>query len=318
VKRLSFAASHTTAPGALNPTFRLGDVVLAEGETDYRLPANTSAVDLVLSEATIGMWAVLDTCKLGRESTLAVIVDLECPGFDLRTTLLHETLDTRRRETSLGDTLLESIPGSIVSEGFDLKMELIAVDPVRTSPIGCATRGGVLSTWQTRIPPRNRTSTFPIEESADEPSLWRLEMTVDDPDDLERPTRAALRLFVDSTRLDSLFGRDADDTAQDQAISWIRAEAFTDIVTHVLVNRSLRAHFSDLLSRAPDRAAVPDERSVGFNLYVLLARTTGPRLDEWYERLVTDPVGTTREIRSKFGTAPVPSGNRRTKGSVGR
>jgi len=318
VKRLSFASSHLTAPGALRPTLRLGGTVLMEGESKYQMPARTTAVDLVLSELVVERKAVLTQCALGDDSTLAVVVDLECSGFDLRTTLHHEVLNPKRRVTTLSDLQIASVPEPIVSEGFTLKVGLIAVDPVRTSPVGCATRGGILSSWETRIPPLNMTRTFPIEESADEPSLWRLDLEVDEPDDLDRPTRAALRLYVDSGRLGSLFGTDADETTQEQAIAWIRAEAFTSIVTHVLTVQSLREHFAGLLSRNPDAHQELDPRSVGYTLLVLLMRTIGSDLDEWHDRLVGDPVGTNRDIRARIGASERTSGTPRPKGSVRR
>ena len=303
MRRYSFASSHLTAPDALAPSLHLGDVRMMKGETHFKLPPVMESVDLVLTELVIETKRVLEECSLGRTSTLAVVADLECPGFDLRTTVFHEPIECAKKETSFSDVTICSIPAPIVAEGFTMKLSLIALDPVVTSPAGCTTRGGVLSTWESIVPPRNRVSPFPTEESPNEPAIWRLEIDVDDPDDLDRPVRAAVRLFVDSTRLESLFGVSADDQTRDQAASWIRAEAFTAIVLHVLSNEYLRTHLTAWLSRNPPIEKELDVRSVGYLLVVILRNTTGSDLDEWHARLVSDPVGTSREIRAKVDSS---------------
>ena len=303
MRRYSFASSHLTAPDALSPSFHLGDVRMAKGETHYRLPPATESVDLVLTELVIETKHVLEECNLGRTSSLVVVTDLECPGFDLRTTVYRGSIEGSKNETSFADVRICSIPAAVVAEGFTVKLSLVALDPVVTSPAGCTTRGGILATWESVVPPRNRVSPFPTEESPNEPAIWRLAIDVDDPDDLDRPVRAAVRLYVDSTRLESLFGVLADDQTRDQAASWIRAEAFTAIVLHVLANQYLRTHLTAWLSRKPPIEKELDVRSVGYLLVVILRNTTGSDLDEWHARLVSDPVGTSREIRAKVDSA---------------
>ena len=298
MKRYSFASSHLTAPDALKPTMHLGTSILVEGETNYTPPTDVPAVDLVLTELTIATKKVFEDCGLGLTSDVALVVDVECPGFDLKTTVLRHLLDTRTT-TTMRDVAVASIPTPIVSEGFSVKLSLVAVNPVVTSPAACTTRGGIVSTWTTKIPSKNKVSPFPMEESANEPSLWRLEVDVDDPDDLDRPVRAAMRLYVDSSRLEALFGTSADDPTRSQATTWIAAEATTSMVMHVLSNHSLRAHFAAWISRNPPIEDDLDVRSIGFYLLKALRATTGPNLDEWYERLVSDPVGTPRDFRAK-------------------
>jgi hypothetical protein len=300
VKRYSFATSHLTAPDALAPTIHLGDTVLTRGETVYKLPVNTDSTELVLTELSIRTSQVLDACGLGRTSVLAIVADLECPGFDLKTTVFRRTLDLRAKSATFSDESICSIPAPIVSEGFSIRLNLVAVSPVVTSPAGCTTSGGILSTWESTIPPKNWVSPFPTEESPNEPAIWRLQIDVDDPDDLDRPLRAAMRLHVDSSRLDNLFGSSAADSTHQQATSWITAEMFTAIVMHVLSNQELRTHLTAWLSRVPPIEKDLDVRSIGYFLVVMLRNITGPHLDEWHARLIADPVGTTREIRVKI------------------
>lgn len=298
MKKFSFGFSFPTAPGALTPEIRLGSSRLSAGETRIVLPGDDLDVPLVVDDLVVDVNGLLVTCDLSRESRVGLRIDLDCPGFDLRETLFASDLPSSGAFMMSGENIV-SVPRPVVVEGFSLRVSLVATSPVPSGARGCSIPGGILSTWEANVPSRNKTSMFPVQDAI-EPALWRLEIGIDDPDDLDRPLRAALRLYIDSARLEHLLGRDAAPEVRRQAIGWLQAESFTAIVVHVLSNEVLRDHVAGWLSSNPPIEKSLNRSSVGHFIVRVMRRATSSDLTDLYRRLESHPLETTKAIRSRI------------------
>lgn len=298
MKKFSFGSSFPTALGALTPEIRLGQTRLSAGDTRIVLPSDDHDVPLVIDDLEVDVDHLLATCDLSRESIVGLRIDLDCPGFDLRETLLACDLPSSGAFTMSGENIV-SVPRPVVVEGFSVRVSLVATSPVPSGPRGCSVPGGILSNWEAKVPSRNKTSMFPVQD-ASEPALWRLEIGVDDPEDLDRPLRAALRLFIDSARLEYLLGRDAEPDVRRQAIGWLQAESFTALVVHVLANDALRDHVGSWLSTNPPIEKSLDPKSVGHFIVRVMRQATNSDLTDLRQRMESDPLETTKLIRSRI------------------
>jgi hypothetical protein len=307
--KFSFGSSFLTNSEALQPRVRLGNELLAEGDSRIVIPQSQNEAELVIEALSLEIDEYLRSCDLLASSVLRLTVDLDCSGFGFRELLRSFPLP-KSGTFQLADELFGSIPRAVVAEGFGLAVRIVAVEAERSTSRGCSVRGGVLGTWQARVVPRNRVSMFPVQDSI-EPGLWRLDIDVDDLDDLDRPLRSAVRLYVDSTSFDHLIGHDTDPSAGAQAIAWLHVEAFTAVAVHVLSNSALRDELSQWLTRIPPVERSLEPKSVG-HFFVRVLRTIGIRdLADLHRRYESDPVETLHLIRSRL--APAIGGNSRTR-----
>lgn len=298
--KFSFGSSFAMAPGALAPVVTLDATVLQEGEPTRPIVLGEQANEAVLSIELpqVDVASVLRTCELSASSRVSLQIDLDCPGFDFVETLLSRVLPSSQT-FSQGRKVVATIPRPVVVQGFAIKVSLVATHPVPSGLRGCSIPGGVLSSWETRVPSRNKASMFPLQDST-EAALWRLEVDIHEPEDLERPLRSALRLFVDSSRLEYLLGHEAPSNVQNQAIRWLQAESFTALVAHVLVNDSLREHVAAWLSMKPPIEKSLDPKSIGHFVLRVMRRLQTVELADLQRRMESDPVVTTNEIRSRM------------------
>ena len=297
--KFSFGSSFNMAAHVLSPVVLLESIELKEGEPERPIvlrPDLTEAT-LTVQLPTIDVTRVLEECELSSSSGIMLQVDLDCPGFDLVEPLLSRVLPSSGK-FSLPREAIAVVPRSVVVQGFAVKVSLIAARPVPSGKRGCSIPGGVLCSWVTKVPSRNRASMFPLQDSV-EPALWRLEIDIDEPDDLERPLRSALRLFVDSSKLEHLLGNAALAEVQEQAIRWLQAESFTSIVAHVVANEELRNYLAGWLSVRPPIEKTLDPKSVGFFIVQVLRRSGVTDLATLRRQLESRPSDALNEIRSR-------------------
>lgn len=299
MKRYSFGQSFLTAHDKLDPTLILGGTTLEKGDSHIALPAPGEDLALVLEELTLDTGGILRVCELHRTSMLRLRIDLDCQGFDLRTNLWSTDLGDIEEWTSR-NLEIASIPRAVVAEGFTLRTSVVAVRPVpEPGSARHAVPGGAVCTWETRIPPRNRRSQFPLQEG-DVPSIWRLDIGVDDPDDLDLPARAALRLTVDSEFLRHLLGETTAPEVERASSSWLMVEASTTAVLHIVANDALRERFAEWLAQREPIEKSIDPKSVGSYLLTILRRARPGDLSTLRDRLESRPDETLATIRGNL------------------
>ncbi len=305
MKKYSFGQSFLTAHDLLVPNLSLGGISLVKGDMSDELKGIAGDPELVLDHLDLDVPGILGLCRLDAVSELSLRIDLDCRGFSLCTNIWSSVL------ADVGGTTWESvhiatIPRAVVAEGFTLRISVVATRPVPDHPTACSTRGGTICSWETRIPSRNKAIMFPLQEG-DVSSVWRLDVAVESPDDLDLPARAALRLTLDSGFLRHLVGESTAPDVRRSAVSWLMVEAGTAAVLHVLSNDELRDHFAVWLSTNPPIEKTLDPRSVGFYLVTILRRARVGDLAAMHSRIQLQPDQAAAEIRANLAS-PLRSG----------
>lgn len=310
--KFSFGSSFTMAPGSLDPVVLLGSAALPEGEPAKPIVLADGVLEapLTVEVATIDVGKLLSRCELSPKSVIAFRLDLDCPGFNFVETLLSCDLPSSG-QFSLAKQTVAMVPRPVVVQGFSVRASLVVVRPAPSGLRGCSIPGGIVCSWESKVPSRNRASLFPVQDSI-EPALWRLDIDIDDAADLDRPLRAALRLFVDSERLERLLGHDADPATRQQAIRWLQAESFTALVCHVLANDEVREQVSAWLATTTIEKSL-DPKSVGHFVVRVMRRLAAKDLSELHHRLTTQPLETTSHIRSKMAVDLARKGGKKPR-----
>lgn len=188
------------------------------------------------------------SCNLKNDSELKIVVDVECPDFELRATLFCESFDPNRLD-EFSDRHISSLPSQILRAGSTIRLMVVATAPNPSSALGCNQRGGVLFSWETSFPPSNRGGMFPIRQERVE-GFWTVDLLVNDIVDLSKPIRSAVCLRVDGRHFSELLGERADSSVIRQTSNWLMIETYTNLIMRVLAKEDLVAHFDKYDPRA--------------------------------------------------------------------
>ena len=288
--------SFKTAQTKLAPVITIDGHQMIEGENSGFVP-NSHECNLEISDFGVTRSAVLLECALHQTSRIALVIDIECLEFRLRTNIF-QCVFSEDGDNFIEDSLKLTIPSALIRAGCTFQVQLVVVEAVRSSLVACGVVGGVLSTWDAHFASRHHGGVFPVQ-SARVPTLWDLRFNIEGVEDLSKPIGAALRVLIDENHFEKLIGVNATNEVVASSNTWLLVEALTAIAIATLSNDELVVHFSDKLRTIPPAEKTMDSRQVEVFLLGLL-RGLSSDLGTIAAELHDNPFEANRRIRQQI------------------